>query len=78
MNQLAEIIKEDGQPLRAIYNYLYDTFDEVKQVELFDRTFTDRIEFIEFIQNVVCPCVLSGLNEFKLDDPESYEQSNKL
>jgi hypothetical protein len=77
MNQLAKIIIEDGQPLRAIHNYLYETFDGVKTIELFDRTFTDRIEFIEFIQNVVCPCILSGLNEFKLDDPKLYEQSNK-
>lgn len=26
-NQLAEIITEDGQPVRAITNYLTDTFD---------------------------------------------------
>jgi hypothetical protein len=76
-NELAELIIDDSQPLRAIHNYLMDTFDGVKHEELFDRTFTDRIRFVEFIQNTVCPAMISALEEWKLDLPEEYESNNQ-
>ena len=78
MNELAKVIIEDGQPLRAIHNYLSDTFDEVKHKELFDRTFTDRIEFIKFIQDAVCPVMIESISQWKLDDPDEYEKLNNL
>jgi len=74
--QLANQIIDDGQPLRAIHNYLSETYDDVKHVELFDRTFTDRINFIKFIQEVVCPMMIESLEEWKLDEPEEYNKRN--
>lgn len=76
MTELSKIIIEDGQPLRAIHNYLLETFDGVKQKELFDRTFTDKIEFIRFIQDGVCPMMIEVLEEIKLDSPKEYQKSN--
>ena len=74
--QLANQIIDDGQPLRAIHNYLSETYDDVKHVELFDRTFTDRINFIKFIQEVVCPMMIESLEEWKLDQLEEYNNRN--
>jgi hypothetical protein len=78
MTELAETIIEDGQALRAIHNYLSKTFDGVKQQELYDITFTDRIEFIQFIQDVVCPVMISSISEWKLDEEEEYLKKNQL
>jgi hypothetical protein len=78
MTELANTIIEDGQPLRAIHNYLSETFDGIKQQELFDRTFTDRIEFIKFIQEVVCPVMITSIGEWKLHEPEEYKKANEL
>lgn len=78
MTELAQIIIEDGQPLRAIYNYLMDTFDGIKNKELFAvEPFKDRIDFARYVGEVVCPVIVSSLSEWKLDEPEAYEQSNK-
>ena len=74
--QLANEIIEGGQPLREIHNYLSETYDGIKHIELFDRTFTDRIEFIKFIQKVVCPMMIESLEEWKLDQPEEYNNRN--
>ena len=67
MTELANCIIEDGQPLRAVQNYLSNTFDEIKDRELFDRTFTDRVEFIKFIQDAVCPMLIEAITEEELD-----------
>jgi hypothetical protein len=74
--QLANEIIEGGQPLREIQNYLSETYDDIKQVELFDRTFTDRIQFIKFIQEVVCPSMIKSLEEWKLDQLKEYNKVN--
>ena len=67
MTELAKYIIEDGQPLRAVQNYLSSTFDGIKDKELFDRTFTDRTEFIKFIKDAVCPMLIEALSEQELD-----------
>ena len=76
-NELATLITDDGQPIRAIHNYLMDTFDGIKHEELFDRTIKDRIQFIQFIQNTICPSIISSLEEWRLDHPEEYELNNQ-
>ncbi len=75
-NELAQLIIDDGQPIRAIHNYLMDTFDGIKHQELFDREFVDRIRFVEFVK-AVCPLIISSLEEWKKDDPEQYELQNQ-
>ena len=30
--ELAKVIKEDGQPIRAIHNYLIDVMEDVKEL----------------------------------------------
>lgn len=57
MTELANIIIEDGQVLRAIHNYLSDTYEDIQKSnsELLDTKFNSRTDFILFIQNIVCP-----------------------
>lgn len=77
MNELATLIKEDGQPLRAIMEYVSDTFQGIKHEELFaDVKFTDYLNFVEFIEKVVCPAIKHSTTEFRLDSPEEYEALN--
>jgi len=77
MNELATLIKEDGQPLRSIMEYISDTYQDIKHEELFaDVKFTDYLNFIEFIEKVVCPALKQSTSEFKLDSPEEYEALN--
>jgi hypothetical protein len=48
-NQLAEVIAEDGQPIRALYNYLGEAF------ELLDAFESERIPLLSFKDGISNP-----------------------
>jgi hypothetical protein len=75
MNELAKAIIEDGQSVRAVQNYLSETFDGVKQKEIFDNKFTDRIEFAKFVQGV-CSILIESCEAWKESEPEEYLEAN--
>jgi hypothetical protein len=76
MNELAKAIIEDGQSVRAVHNYLSETFDGIKQKEIFDNKFTDRIEFAKFVQGV-CSVMIESFEAWKESEPEEYLEANQ-
>ena len=67
--EMAENIIDDGQSIRSIWNYLNATFEDIKDVELFDATFKTREEFYGFVKNV-CEMMLDVNRETILDEAE--------
>jgi hypothetical protein len=77
MNELAKTILQDGQPLRAIQNYLQDTFDGIKNKYISNEedSFTDRIEFLAFVK-AVSEFSIKTTQDWKDDDKEGYDEGN--
>ena len=42
--ELAKLIKEDGQPIRAIHNYLIDVMEDLKGLDIPPSVSKDEIE----------------------------------
>jgi len=77
MNELAKRVLEDGQDIRPFYNYLSETYDEIKNKDLFpEGGFTDRIGFYKHLRDVVLPSMISGAEAWKEDDIKEYTESN--
>ena len=79
MNELAKTVIEDGQDIRPFHNYLSETYDGLKNVNMDfgGRKFTDRVEFYKFLRDEVLYVLISSTESWKLDNPEEYEIENK-
>ena len=65
--EMANYIIDDGQSIRGVFNYLSQTFDGIKDVELFDGKFKTREEFYGFVKEV-CDMMLEANREEMLDN----------
>lgn len=81
MNDLARRILEDHNQGSALWNYLIETFHDIKHKDSTDTILPpppqidDIKEFLEFV-NQISNCMIQIQNNLKLDDPEEYEYHN--
>lgn len=73
MTNLAKEILNDGQTIRPIWNYIHDTFNEIKGKKTGDEdfSFNDRIEFYEHCKEVL-DMMIKSVSEVKETSPNEY------
>ena len=60
-NELAKTMIKDGQAMRAIINYLSETFNGIKSVAFWGDRFENESDFFEYVGN----SCLSWANDLK-------------
>ena len=66
--ELAKLIKEDGQPIRAIHNYLIETMEDVKGSRFDTHQDTDYEMNEEHFNNCIASALRLLTGKFNVDD----------